>query len=130
MLFGIRMPNVPAWIGHKYLGPGNPYPNGEAVDKADEVAKAHDKFYTDLLAVADKLDDEEFRAKVAEADWKAVSDFIRNFSEDGHHYDWFSAAGAAGLSIKATVEQLIGRIIYPKKSSVTGNGNKFFRCCF
>lgn len=107
-------------IGHKYLGPGNPYPNGKPVDKADEVAREHDKFYTEILKVADSLSDSEFRSKVAEADQKAIKDFIRDFGEDGHDWDWYSLAGAGGLSIKAAIERAIGQIIYPRKSSVTG----------
>lgn len=115
------MLDTAALIGHKYLGPGNKYPNGKPVDKADQVAAEHDKFYSELLQVADSLSDSEFRSKVSEADKKAIQDFIRNFSEDGHDFDWWSAAGAAGLSIKAAVERAIGQIIYPRKSSITGN---------
>lgn len=114
------MPNVPEWIGHKYLGPGNPYPNGKPVDKADQVAQSHDKFYSDLLAVADLLDSETFKKKVHEADIAAIEDFLKNFSEDGHDWDWWSAAGAVGLSSKLAVERAIGRILYPQKSSVSG----------
>ncbi len=114
------MGNTASWIGHQYLGPGNPYPNGKPVNSADEVAREHDKFYYEILKVADSLSDSEFRSKVAEADQKAIHDFIRNFSEDGHHWDWFSLAGAAGLSIKAAVERAIGQIIYPRKISIAG----------
>jgi hypothetical protein len=116
------MPNVPEWFGHKYLGPGNPFPNGAPVDKADQTALLHDKFYTDLLALGDALNDKDFASKVSEADQKAIADFIHNFREDGDDWDWYSAAGAAGLSIKAAVERAIGQVLYPRKSSITGNG--------
>ena len=120
------MLNVPEWIGHKYLGPGNPFPNGKPISKADQVAYHHDKFYDDLLKVADELSDKQFRDKVGEADAKAIEDFVRNFLEDGDHWDWYSAAGAAGLSIKAAVERAIGQVIYPRKSSVAGkNGRRY-----
>ena len=117
----IRMPNVAEWIGHKYLGPGNPYPNGKPVDKADKVAQAHDKFYTDLLKVADVLSKEEYKEKVHEADIRAIEEFIANFREDGDDWDWWSAAGAVGLNSKLAVERAIGRILYPRQSSVAGN---------
>ena len=117
------MVNTAKLTGHVCLGPGNPYPppKGEKpVDKADVVACEHDKFYTEILQVADNLSDSEFRAKVAEADQKAIQDFLRNFSEDGDDWDWYSLAGAGGLSIKAAVERAIGQIIYPRKSSIAG----------
>lgn len=115
------MPNVAGWFGHNYLGPGNPYPNGAPVDKADSVAQSHDKFYTDLLKVADQLSDKQFKDKVHEADAKAIEDFVRNFHEDGDDWDWWSAAGAVGLNSKLAVERAIGRILYPRQSSVAGN---------
>lgn len=117
------MPNIPALIGHKYLGPGNPYPNGEPVNNADRVAANHDKFYTELLEFANNLSEKEFIEKVHQADRQAIKEFVDNFSEDGHNFDWWSAVGAAGLASKLTIEEKLGRIFYPRKSSsISGNG--------
>jgi hypothetical protein len=108
---------VPKWVGRNYFGPGNPFPNGPIIDKADEVAFHHDKFYDDILKVGDQLSNSQFRTKVGEADAIAIESFIQNFRNG----DITSGIGAAALSIKSAVERAIGQTIYPQKSSVTGN---------
>ena len=112
------MPNVAAWIGHNYLGPGNPFPNGKPVDKADEVAYIHDKSYVDLQKVADQLSDSEWYHKVHEADLQAIHDFDANYRKDPG--DYWSAAGSAGLTSKLAGERQAGRILYPPKSIIAG----------
>lgn len=108
---------LPKWVNRNYFGPGNPFPNGDIIDKADEVAYFHDKFYSDILSVSDQLSDQQFRNKVGEADAIAIESFIQNFRNG----DFTSGFGAAALSIKSAVERAIGRSIYPQKSSVSGN---------
>jgi hypothetical protein len=120
---------LPKFFGYNYFGPGNPYPNGDSLGPADDVAREHDKFYNDILFVSDQLSDQVFREKVGEADAVAIESFVQNFRNG----DFASGIGAAALSIKSAVEKALGRVIYPV-SSVPGNyaeySRRHFRCTY
>jgi hypothetical protein len=103
---------VPKFFGYNYFGPGNPYPNGESLGPADDVARDHDKFYSDILSVSDQLSNQDYRAKVGEADSIAIEQFVAKFRNG----DLASGFGAAALSIKSAVEKAVGRVIYPVPS--------------
>jgi len=103
---------VPKFFGYNYFGPGNPYPNGESLGPADDVARDHDKFYSDILSVSDQLSNQDYRAKIGEADSIAIEQFVAKFRGG----DIASGFGAAALSIKSAVEKAVGRVIYPVPS--------------
>lgn len=103
----------PKFFGYNYLGPGNPFPNGDSLSGADSVALSHDSVYGDILKASDLLSDEEFRQKVTEADAVAIENFVSQYRNG----DTFGGAlGAAGLSIKSAVERVLGRVLYPVPS--------------
>lgn len=85
---------------HNYLGPGNPINNGEPTNSADYIAKLHDKSY----AIA------KTKRDIFKADKKAINEFIADFYEKR---TIGSLIGAAGLSIKHSVEKKLDKIIYP-----------------
>lgn len=89
--------------GHKYLGPGNPYPNGKPTNSADAIAKKHDKSYIDAQSENDIL----------ESDWKYTKEFAKDFINNP---SVGSAAGAIGLGVKTGAERLIG-VQYPNMSN-------------
>lgn len=89
--------------GHNYLGPGNPYPNGEPTNSSDAIAKKHDKSYIDAQSENDIL----------ESDWKYTKEFAKDFI---NHPSIGSAAGAIGLGVKTGAERLIG-VQYPDMSA-------------
>lgn len=89
--------------GHKYLGPGNPYPNGKPTNSADAIAKKHDKSYIDAQSENDIL----------ESDWKYTKEFAKDFINNP---SIGSAAGAIGLGVKTGTERLIG-VQYPNMSN-------------
>lgn len=90
--------------GHKYLGPGNPYPNGKPTNSADAIAKKHDKSYIDAQSENDIL----------ESDWKYTKEFAKDFINNP---SVGSAAGAIGLGVKTGAERLIG-VQYPNMSAI------------
>lgn len=92
------MPKI-LYPGTHYLGPGNPYPNGEPTSSADKIAKKHDKSYIDAKSDNDIL----------KSDWESTKEFAGDFIE---HPSFQSAAGAIGLGIKTGTERLIG-VQYP-----------------
>jgi Phospholipase A2-like domain len=90
--------------GHKYLGPGNPYPNGKPTNSADAIAKKHDKSYIDAQSENDIL----------ESDWKYTKEFAKDFINNP---SVGSAAGTIGLGLKTGAERLIG-VQYPNMSTI------------
>lgn len=86
--------------GHRYLGPGNPLPNGEPVDEDDRIAQRHDEAYARAQSDAD----------VFAADRHSTKEFFRDFVTTGN---WHSAVGAVGLGTKNLVEErVLGRTLY------------------
>lgn len=85
--------------GTRYLGPGNPYPNGKPTSSADEIAQRHDKSYIDAKSNQDILD----------SDWVSTKEFASDFIK---HPSIQSAVGAVGLGIKTGAERVIG-VQYP-----------------
>jgi len=85
--------------GTRYLGPGNPYPNGNPTSSADEIAKKHDKSYIDAKSENDIL----------KSDWDSTKEFASDFVK---HPNLQSAAGAIGLGVKTGAERVIG-VQYP-----------------
>lgn len=92
--------------GHKYLGPGNPYPNGPPTNRADAIAKKHDKSYIDAKSDKDIL----------ESDWKYTKEFASDFVKNP---SIGSAVGAVGLGLKTGAERVIG-VQYPNMSDSRG----------
>lgn len=86
---------------HRYLGPGNPLDNGEPVNSADYIAKIHDKSYS----IAKNKKD------IFKADKVAIRQFLNDFYEKRNIG---ALAGAAGLSIKHSLEKKLDKIIYPR----------------
>lgn len=83
-----------------YIGPGNPYDNGEAVDEADRVAEEHDRAYE--IATSAK--------EIADADKKAIEKFNKANSLNGF-------IGEIGLRSKSWLENIVGPI-YPSASEL------------
>lgn len=88
--------------GHKYLGPGNPYPNGKPTNSSDEIAQRHDKSYIDANNNQDILN----------SDWSATKEFAADFVNNP---SFGSAIGAVGLGVKTAAERVIG-VQYPDMS--------------
>lgn len=97
--------------GHNYLGPGNPLPNGEPVDKADEIARDHDYEYRDAKSELD----------VHLSDAKAIARFSANSGIAGG-FDIPSNVGALGLAAKKVGEYYSGTTLYPLKFNKFVNG--------
>jgi hypothetical protein len=127
------MPGIPNLIGHNYLGPGNPLPNGEPVDVADEIAKKHDYKYQEIIdfikykkdtftgteAEKEQQLSDWIYDSVQEADHEAITEFIENTVKN-NSFNWWALAGAYGLNTKAAFEGAIKKIIYPWKPTNSG----------
>lgn len=95
--------------GTRYLGPGNPYPNGPPQSSADKIAQKHDKSYIDAQSENDIL----------ESDWKYTKEFASDFVQNPSLQ---SAAGAIGLGLKTGAERIVG-VQYPDmKTGVKRHG--------
>lgn len=98
--------------GTKYLGPGNPYPNGPPTSSADRIAQKHDKSYIDAKSTNDIL----------KSDWNSTKEFASDFVK---HPNIQSAVGAVGLGAKTGIERVVG-VQYPNmKRGSTGEGSNF-----
>lgn len=80
---------------HKYLGPGNPVPNGPPVDNDDWIAYVHDVAYTKTTTPED----------VRQADREAIASFSEDWKQNNN---WHSLIGAAGLGAKYLGESMVG----------------------
>lgn len=86
---------------HRYLGPGNPTSNGVPVDSDDFIAQQHDEAYDKATTF------EEIQA----ADDRAIKDFAADAIQNKNFH---SVIGAAGLSVKRSIEAIYGPI-YPTR---------------
>lgn len=85
---------------HNYLGPGNSLFNGQPINKADEIAQAHDWDYA-----TSKTKEEIF-----DSDNTAIQAFDNNLK---NNFNIPSLVGKYGLSIKSGFEKLINKTVYP-----------------
>lgn len=82
--------------GYRYLGPGNPLPNGEPINQLDALAKEHDESYVRA----------EDQVNVLESDLEYTCKFYLNsLRPDASPTEkiW-SVIGAVGLGIKSAEE--------------------------
>lgn len=105
------MVNTAGLLGHNYLGPGNPFPNGDPVCEADRIAQQHDWAYSQTSS-------NHFQ-HIQEADQQAIIGFNGVKESNPLHY-FCGKLGLAGIQSKYTVENALGQIIYPP--NLPGNG--------
>lgn len=103
------MSNLPRLPFTNFIGPGNTNEDLETlnpIDRADAIAKWHDKTYEKGL-----LSDQE----VFDSDNHAISDFLSVFAENSNIQESAnSLIGAAGLAVKSAIEQKTG-VLYGRK---------------
>ena len=97
------MSNLPRLPFTNFIGPGNTHEELDSlspVDRADAIAKDHDRTYASGL----KTDQE-----VIDSDQHAIEDFFNVFAESSNIQESVnSLIGGVGLSIKSAIEKKTG----------------------
>ncbi|KAG8241695.1 hypothetical protein J6590_081429 [Homalodisca vitripennis] len=86
--------------GHRYLGPGNPVPNGPPVDEDDRIAQEHDELHNAARNTSD----------IREADRIVISNFSTEFANTRNYH---SLVGFIKFTFKYGAES-IPRVQYPR----------------